>query len=56
MAPADFREQPNLVLLITDQQSGHPHWPAGWATSRSSIVTASSTPIYARRPMRCSIR
>jgi len=27
MAPADFRKQPNLYLLITDQQSGHRHWP-----------------------------
>jgi arylsulfatase A-like enzyme len=23
--------KPNIVLLITDQQSGNPHWPAGWA-------------------------
>jgi len=27
----DLRRQPNLVILITDQQSGNPHWPAGWA-------------------------
>jgi choline-sulfatase len=31
MAFADFRRKPNLVLLITDQQSGNPYWPAGWA-------------------------
>jgi choline-sulfatase len=31
MAFGDFRRKPNLVLLITDQQSGNPHWPAGWA-------------------------
>lgn len=27
----DLRRKPDLVLFITDQQSGHPHWPAGWA-------------------------
>ena len=31
MAFGDFGRKPNLILLITDQQSGHPHWPAGWA-------------------------
>jgi choline-sulfatase len=31
MAFGGFRKKPNLVLLITDQQSGHPHWPPGWA-------------------------
>lgn len=27
----DFRKKPNLVLLITDQESGKPYWPPGWA-------------------------
>jgi arylsulfatase A-like enzyme len=31
MAFGDFRKKPNLVLLITDQESGKPYWPAGWA-------------------------
>ncbi|HEX2225092.1 MAG TPA: hypothetical protein VHN15_12895 [Thermoanaerobaculia bacterium] len=31
MAFGDFRKKPNLVLLITGQQSGKPYWPAGWA-------------------------
>lgn len=30
MTFGDFKKKPNLVLLITDQQSGNPHWPAGW--------------------------
>ncbi len=31
MAHGAFSRQPNLVLFITDQQSAHPYWPAGWA-------------------------
>lgn len=31
MTFGDFPKKPNLVLFITDQQSGNPHWPAGWA-------------------------
>ena len=31
MAFGDTGRKPNLVLFITDQQSGKPHWPAGWA-------------------------
>jgi arylsulfatase A-like enzyme len=31
MAFGDLRRQPNIVILITDQQSGQPHWPRGWA-------------------------
>lgn len=31
MAFGGFAKKPNLVLFITDQQSGNPHWPAGWA-------------------------
>jgi arylsulfatase A-like enzyme len=31
MAFADFSKKPNLMILITDQQSAAPHWPDGWA-------------------------
>lgn len=33
MAFGNFRRQPNIVIMITDQQSAHPYWPAGWAES-----------------------
>ncbi len=31
MAFGDLAKQPNILIIITDQQSGHPHWPEGWA-------------------------
>ena len=31
MAYGDFGRKPNLVILITDQESGKPYWPPGWA-------------------------
>lgn len=31
MSDLPFRGKPNLVLLITDQESGSPPWPASWA-------------------------
>lgn len=31
MSRSPLGRRPNLVLLITDQESGAPHWPAGWA-------------------------
>lgn len=34
MAFGDLRRQPNLVLIISDQQSGNPHWPDGWADAQ----------------------
>jgi arylsulfatase A-like enzyme len=30
MASGDLPRKPNILILITDQQSGHPHWPKGW--------------------------
>ncbi len=28
---ADFPKKPNLMIWITDQESGNPHWPTHWA-------------------------
>ncbi len=30
MAFGNLKKRPNIVLIITDQQSGNPHWPEGW--------------------------
>ncbi len=30
MSFADLPKRPNILILITDQQSARPHWPAGW--------------------------
>ncbi len=30
MAFGDLSRQPDIVIIITDQQSAHPHWPKGW--------------------------
>ncbi len=30
MPYGDLRRRPNIVILISDQQSAHPYWPAGW--------------------------
>ncbi len=31
MAFADMKKRPNILIIITDQQSAHPYWPEGWA-------------------------
>lgn len=33
MAFGNLKKRPNIVLIITDQQSGNPHWPEGWETA-----------------------
>ncbi|MBS1910458.1 MAG: sulfatase-like hydrolase/transferase [Bacteroidetes bacterium] len=30
MAFGDLPRQPNILIIISDQQSAHPYWPAGW--------------------------
>lgn len=30
MAFGNLPRQPNIVIIITDQQSAHPYWPEGW--------------------------
>lgn len=30
MASGEFPRKPNILILITDQQSGHPYWPKQW--------------------------
>lgn len=31
MAFGDLSKQPNILIIISDQQSAHPYWPEGWA-------------------------
>ena len=48
---------PNIVVLMTDQERHHRHWPEGWAEknlpsySASSAMASTSTRLYGGMPM-----
>lgn len=39
MAFGDLPKRPNIVIIISDQQSGHPYWPAGWEEANLPAMT-----------------
>ena len=41
--PASMLKAPNIVVLMTDQERHHMHWPSGWAEKHLSGAPAPQT-------------
>ena len=55
MATSHQRRKPNIVLIITDQERSHKHWPPGWAETNLSTHYDCLIGCCRRCPSSCNV-